>query len=89
MERQYQVVRKKQLSLPGSEQDVLMCDTDDQERVGGQTRGQAPDSDGVAYFPQETQAASGEIVPVRIVATADYDLHVNRLPSPLASRANR
>lgn len=39
--------------------------------------------------PQENQAASGEIVPVRIVATADYDLHVNRLPSPLASRANR
>lgn len=56
-------------------------------RVWGRTRGQAPDIDGVACFPQETQVASGEIVPVRIVGTADYDLHVSRLPGPLASPA--
>jgi ribosomal protein S12 methylthiotransferase len=82
MERQYQVVRKKQLSLIGSEQDVLMCDTDEQGRVWGRTRGQAPDIDGVVYFPQQSQAASGEIVPVRIVGAAGYDLNVSRLSEP-------
>lgn len=83
MERQYQVVRKKQLSLIGTELPVLMCDTDEQGRVWGRTRGQAPDIDGVAYFPQETQAASGEIVPTRIVGVTGYDLNVRRLSGAL------
>ena len=79
MERQYQVVRKKQLSLVGSEQDVLVCDTDKQGRVWGRTRGQAPDIDGVVYLSRFTQAESGEIIPVRIASAAGYDLNATAL----------
>ncbi len=88
MERQYQVVRKKQLSLVGSEQDVLVCDTDEQGRIWGRTRGQAPDIDGVVYLSefaqpaQQTQAESGEIIPVRISSVDGYDLNATRLAPP-------
>lgn len=90
MERQYQVVRKKQLSLVGSEQDLLVCETDEQGRIWGRTRGQAPDIDGVVYLDQSvqpTQAECGEIIPVRISRVDGYDLNATPLVSSDAAIA--
>jgi ribosomal protein S12 methylthiotransferase len=98
MERQYQVVRKKQLSLVGSEQDVLVCDTDEQGRIWGRIRGQAPDIDGVVYLnkpaqvlgqniPQPPQAESGEIISVHISSVDGYDLNATPLASSRAASA--
>jgi ribosomal protein S12 methylthiotransferase len=73
MERQVQVVRRKNLALIGSAQDVLVCDTDVQGRLWGRTRGQAPEIDGVVFL-RHVRAESGEIIPARITGVSGYDL---------------
>jgi ribosomal protein S12 methylthiotransferase len=73
MERQARIVRKKNLTLVGSIQDVLVGGHDDQGRLWGRTRGQAPEIDGVVLLDR-TPAEMGEIIPVRITGVAGYDL---------------
>lgn len=81
MERQASVVRRKNLSLIGSEQQVLVCGHDDHGRLWGRTAGQAPDIDGVVYI-QRGMAEVGEIVPMRIHAASGYDLRATPIASP-------
>jgi ribosomal protein S12 methylthiotransferase len=78
MERQAQVVRRKNLALIGSEQEVLVCDTDTQGRLWGRTRGQAPEIDGIVFL-NRTRAESGQIIPVRITSAAGYDLRAKEI----------
>ena len=54
MERQAVVVRRKNLALIGSEQQVLVCGHDDRGRLWGRTSGQAPDIDGVVYLNRDS-----------------------------------
>jgi ribosomal protein S12 methylthiotransferase len=84
MERQAQVVRRKNLSLVGSEQDMLVCDTDAQGRLWGRTRGQAPEIDGVVFLPQ-VRAESGEIIAGRITGVSGYDLRAIEI-APITQR---
>jgi len=79
MARQAQVVRRKNLLLVGSKQEVLVCDHDERGRLWGRTRGQAPEIDGVVFLDRSIQAESGDIVPVRITGTQGYDLRATRL----------
>lgn len=81
MERQAVVVRRKNLALIGSAQQVLVCGHDDRGRLWGRTSGQAPDIDGVVYI-NRTAAEIGEIVPLRIHAASGYDLRATPLPLP-------
>lgn len=78
MEQQAQVVRRKSLTLVGSEQELLVCDTDERGRLWGRTRGQAPEIDGVVFL-ERTRAESGEIVPVRITGVSGYDLRARQV----------
>jgi ribosomal protein S12 methylthiotransferase len=78
MERQSRVVRKKNLSLVGSAQEVLVCDYDERGRLWGRTRGQAPEIDGIVLLDR-VQAASGDILPVRVTGIAGYDLRATQL----------
>ena len=90
MERQYHVVRKKHLALLGSQHDLLVCDADDQGRVWGRMRSQAPDIDGVVYLPVATQVRSGEIVSVQITGSEEYDLRATVLsPAHRSARRSR
>jgi ribosomal protein S12 methylthiotransferase len=73
MERQARVVRRKNLTLIGSEQEVLVCGVDAQGRLWGRTRGQAPEIDGVTYL-SHCHAESGEIVRTHITSASGYDL---------------
>ncbi len=84
MERQVQVVRRKNLSLVGSEQDMLVCDTDAQGRLWGRTRGQAPEIDGVVFLPH-VRAESGEIIAGRITGVSGYDLRAIEI-APITQR---
>lgn len=77
MERQAAVVRRKNLALIGSEQQVLVCGHDDRGRLWGRTSGQAPDIDGIVYL-NRAAAEIGEIIPVRIQAASGYDLRATR-----------
>lgn len=79
MERQARIVRKKHLSLVGSIQDVLVGGHDDQGRLWGRTRGQAPDIDGIVLL-DHMHAEAGEIMPVRITGIAGYDLRATASP---------
>jgi ribosomal protein S12 methylthiotransferase len=74
MERQAQVVRRKNLAYIGSTQEVLVCDRDARGRLWGRSRGQAPDIDGVVLLDRHVQAGSGDIIPVRITGVSGYDL---------------
>jgi ribosomal protein S12 methylthiotransferase len=78
MERQARVVRKKHLSLIGSTQEVLVTGPDDQGRLQGRTRSQAPDIDGVVFL-SHVHADVGEILPVQITGVAGYDLRASCL----------
>jgi ribosomal protein S12 methylthiotransferase len=77
MERQARVVRKKHLTLIGSRQDVLVGGHNEQGRLWGRTRGQAPDIDGVVLL-EHTQAETGEIIPVQITGISGYDLRATQ-----------
>jgi ribosomal protein S12 methylthiotransferase len=78
MERQARIVRRKHLALVGSIQDVLVGGHDEQGRLWGRTRGQAPDIDGVVLL-DHIQAETGEIIPVRITGIARYDLRATQI----------
>lgn len=78
MEQQARVVRRKNLALVGSEQEVLVCDIDERGRLWGRTRGQAPEIDGVVLL-ERTRVESGEIIPVRVTGVSGYDLRAGRL----------
>jgi ribosomal protein S12 methylthiotransferase len=88
MERQAVVVRRKNLALIGSAQQVLVCGHDDRGRLWGRTSGQAPGIDGVVYMDR-TAAEIGEIVPLRIHAAFGYDLRAASLPLPQIKLAKR
>jgi len=78
MERQAQVVRRKNLTLIGSEQEVLVCDTDPQGRWWGRTRGQAPEIDGIVLLGR-SRAESGQIISARITGASGYDLRAREI----------
>lgn len=80
MERQAQVVRRKNLAFIGSTHDVLVCDRDERGRLWGRTRGQAPEIDGVVFLDR-VRADSGDILPVQITGVSGYDLRARRLPT--------
>jgi len=78
MEQQRQVVRRKNLALVGSEQEVLFCGQDDRGRLWGRTRGQAPDIDGTVLLDR-VLAEAGEIFVARITGVSGYDLRARQL----------
>src|SRR5262249_53214477 len=84
MERQAQGVRRKNLALIGSEQDVLVCDADAQGRLWGRTRGQAPEIDGVVFL-HHVRAESGEINPRPTTGVSGYDLRAMGI-TPITQR---
>lgn len=86
MERQAQVVRRKNLTLIGSEQQVLVCDRDARGRLWGRTRGQAPEIDGIVLLDRRVQADNGDLIPVCITGASGYDLRATRLPSGRAQK---
>lgn len=73
MKQQSHIVRRKNLALIGSEQEILVCGYDDRGRLWGRTRGQAPEIDGVVLL-ERTQAEAGAIIPAQISAASGYDL---------------
>jgi ribosomal protein S12 methylthiotransferase len=78
MERQAQVVRRKNLALVGSEQEVLGCGTDVQGRLWGRTQGQAPEIDGITLL-DSTRTEGGEFMTARITGASGYDLHAREI----------
>jgi ribosomal protein S12 methylthiotransferase len=78
LERQTHVVRRKNLTLIGSEQNVLVCGQNDRGRLWGRTSGQAPEIDGVVFLDR-APTESGEIIPVRIRGVSGYDLRATPL----------
>ena len=73
MKQQSQIVRRKNLALVGSEQEILVCGHDDHGRQWGRSRGQAPEIDGIVLVEQ-TKAETGDIIPMRISGVSGYDL---------------
>jgi ribosomal protein S12 methylthiotransferase len=86
MERQAQLVRRKNLALVGSVQEVLVCERDDRGRLWGRTRGQAPEIDGVVFLDR-VRAESGDILPLQITGGSGYDLRATRLATPSEQHA--
>jgi len=80
MERQAEVVRRKNLALIGCEPEVLVCGTDTRGRLWGRTQGQAPEIDGVVFL-NRVHAESGEIIPAHITGVSGYDLRATGIPS--------
>jgi ribosomal protein S12 methylthiotransferase len=78
MQQQVHVVRKKNLTLVGSEQEVLVCGHDDRGRLWGRSRGQAPEIDGTVLL-ERIQAEVGEIVPMQISGASGYDLRAKAI----------
>lgn len=78
MKQQTQIVRRKNLALVGSEQEVLVCGYDERGRLWGRIRGQAPEIDGIVAMEQ-AQGEVGEILPMRISAVSGYDLRAKPL----------
>jgi len=79
MARQAQVVRRKNLSLIGSEQEILLCGVDEHGRFWGRTRGQAPEIDGVTFL-NRPHSENGEIIRARITGAPGYDLRAKEVP---------
>ena len=78
MKQQSQIVRRKNLALVGSEQEILVCGSDDRGRLWGRSRGQAPEIDGIVLL-ERTQAEAGSILPMQISAVSGYDLRAKPL----------
>ena len=73
MKQQSQVVRRKNLALVGSEQEILVCGHDERGRQWGRSRGHAPEIDGIVLL-ERTKAETGDILPMRISGVSGYDL---------------
>jgi len=75
MEAQQKVSRERLQAVRGSVLDVLVEGVSDESEflLSGRYWGQAPEVDGVTYL-LEGDAESGDIVPVRIKDSHDYDL---------------
>jgi len=78
MKQQLQVVRRKNLALVGSEQEILVCGHDDRDRQWGRSRGHAPEIDGIVLL-EHTRAEAGDIIPMRISGVSGYDLRARSL----------
>jgi ribosomal protein S12 methylthiotransferase len=78
MQQQAYVVRRKNLALIGSEQDVLVCGHDDRGRLWGRSRRQAPEIDGIMLL-ERGQAEIGEISPTQITGVSGYDLRAKSM----------
>jgi ribosomal protein S12 methylthiotransferase len=78
MKQQSQIVRRKNLALVGSEQEILVCGSDDRGRLWGRTRGQAPEIDGIVLL-ERTPAEAGDIIAMQISAVSGYDLRAKSL----------
>ena len=73
MQQQSHIVRRKNLTLVGSEHEVLVCGHDDRGRLWGRSRGQAPEIDGTVLL-ERTYAEVGDILPMQISGASGYDL---------------
>jgi len=73
MKQQSHIVRRKNLALVGSEQEILVCDYDERGRQWGRSRGHAPEIDGVVFL-EHAKAEAGDIIPMRISGVSGYDL---------------
>ena len=77
MTLQRDIARQKNATWVGRVVPVLVCGAGEDGRTYGRTRAQAPEIDGVVYL-EEGSFDSGELTPVRIVASSDYDLSGRR-----------
>ena len=78
MKQQSQIVRRKNLALVGSEQEILVCGYDDRGRQWGRSRGHAPEIDGIVLLGR-TKAETGDILPMQISGVSGYDLRAEPL----------
>jgi ribosomal protein S12 methylthiotransferase len=79
MRLQREISRRKNREWVGRVVPVLACGEDEEGRVFGRTAGQAPDIDGQVFLDGTFEP--GELVPMRIVASDDYDLFARRAGS--------
>ena len=78
MKQQSHIVRRKNLALVGSEQEILVCGYDDRGRQWGRSRGHAPEIDGIVLLGR-TKAETGDILPMQISGVSGYDLRAEPL----------
>ena len=78
MKQQSQIVRRKNLALVGSEQEILVCGYDDRGRQWGRSRGHAPEIDGIVLLGR-IKAETGDILPMQISGVSGYDLRAEPL----------
>jgi ribosomal protein S12 methylthiotransferase len=79
MRLQREISRRKNREWVGHVVPVLACGQDEEGRVFGRTAGQAPDIDGQVFLDGTFEP--GELVPMRIIASDDYDLFARRAGS--------
>jgi len=65
--------------LVGTQQTVLVCGTDDRDRLYGRLPSQAPEIDGVVYL--RGNAPVGAIAPARVTRASTYDVHAEIVSS--------
>ena len=78
MKQQSHIVRRKNLALVGSEQEILVCGYDDRGQQWGRSRGHAPEIDGIVLLGR-TKAETGDILPMQISGVSGYDLRAEPL----------
>ena len=78
MKQQSHIVRRKNLALVGSEQEILVCGYDDRGRQWGRSRGHAPEIDGIVLLGR-IKAETGDILPMQISGVSGYDLRAEPL----------
>ena len=79
MQAQAAVAADVNRRLVGTEQTVLVCGTDDHDRLYGRLPTQAPEIDGVVYL--RGAAAPGAIARARVSRASTYDLHAEIVSS--------
>ncbi len=85
MRLQREISRRKNQQWVGRVVPLLGCGENEEGRPYGRMAAQAPEIDGVVYF-REVPLEPGELTPVQIVSSGDYDL-VGRRVGPAANRA--
>ena len=79
MRAQAEVAAALNQRLIGSEQPVLVCDTDERGRLFGRLPTQAPEIDGVVYL--RGAAEVGSLIRARVTRADTYDLHATVVAS--------
>jgi len=76
MAAQQQIAFEKAASMKGRVLDVMVEGriTTEEDVYAGRTYMDAPDVDGLIFFRSDPELMSGQIVPVRVTGSSDYDL---------------